>query len=101
VIAIHSEILTRVTEENPLLLAPTDKIEPTIVFGRKYSVGFPSRSDWLDPGSVLQPNSVTFYTDGSLLDGRAGAGVYSESQNTGVAYSLGSERNLYNLYVFL
>jgi hypothetical protein len=45
----HSEILTRMTEEDPLLLAPSDKIEPTNVFGRKFSVGFPSRTDWLDP----------------------------------------------------
>jgi hypothetical protein len=51
----NSEILTGMTVENPLLLAPTDKIEPTNVFGRKFSVGFPSRTDWLDPGSVLLP----------------------------------------------
>jgi hypothetical protein len=50
----HSEILTRMTEENQLLLAPTDKIEPKNVSGRKFSVGFPSRTDWLDPGSVLR-----------------------------------------------
>jgi hypothetical protein len=73
----HSEILTTKTAENPLLLAPTDKIGPTIVFGTKFSVGFSSRTDWLDPDSVLSPNSVTFYTDGSLLNVRCGAGCIS------------------------
>jgi hypothetical protein len=47
-------------EKNTLLLTPSHKIEP-------------SRNDWLDPGSV------------SSLDGWAGAGVNSESQNTGEA----------------
>jgi hypothetical protein len=67
-----------------------DKIESTNVFGRKFPVGFPSRTDWLDIGSVLPSNRVTFYTDGSLLNGRAGAGVCSESKNTGEANSLGT-----------
>jgi hypothetical protein len=33
----HSEIFTKMTEKNP-----SDKIEPTNVFGRKFSVEFPS-----------------------------------------------------------
>jgi hypothetical protein len=32
---------------------------------------------------------VTFYTDGSLFNGLAGARVYSESPITGEAYALG------------
>jgi hypothetical protein len=79
----RSDILTRRTEANPLLLTPNDMIELTHVFGRKLSVGFRSGTDWLDPGSVFAPYSVIFYTDGSLLNGRAVAGVYSKSQNTG------------------
>jgi ribonuclease HI len=31
-----------------------------------------------------------FFTDGSLLDGQAGAGVYSETQNMSEAYALGT-----------
>jgi hypothetical protein len=40
-----SVILSRMTEENPVLLAPCDKTEPTNVFERRFSVKFPSRSD--------------------------------------------------------
>jgi hypothetical protein len=60
---------SKITEKNPLLLAPTDKIEPTNVFAKKFSVEFPSRTNWLDPVSILPPISVIFYTDGSLLHG--------------------------------
>jgi hypothetical protein len=49
----HSLILTRVTEEKPLS-------------------NFPSRTDWVDPDSLLPPNSVTFYIDGSFFNGWAG-----------------------------
>jgi hypothetical protein len=48
------------------MLAPSEKIEPTNVVEWKLSVGFPFRGDWLDSGSVLSLNSVTFYTDGSI-----------------------------------
>jgi hypothetical protein len=44
----HSEVFTKMTEENPLLLAPSDKIEHTYVFGSKFSVELPSRTEWLD-----------------------------------------------------
>jgi hypothetical protein len=53
--------------DDPVLHAPTDKIEPTHIFGRKFSVGYSSKTVWLDPESELLPNSVTFYTDRSLL----------------------------------
>jgi hypothetical protein len=52
------------------------QIETTNDFGRKFYVNFPSRTDWFDPESILSPNSVVYYTDGSLLNGQAGAGVY-------------------------
>jgi hypothetical protein len=37
------------TEETPILGAPSDKIEPKNNFGRKFSGEFASRADWLDP----------------------------------------------------
>jgi hypothetical protein len=51
------------TEGNSLFLAPSDNIEPTNVFERRFSEEFPSRTDCLDFGSVLPPNNLTFYTD--------------------------------------
>jgi hypothetical protein len=49
----HSEVFTKMTDKNPQLLAPSDKIESTNVFGRKFSVEFPSRTEWLDPVSIF------------------------------------------------
>jgi hypothetical protein len=49
----HSEVFKKTTEENPLLLAPSDMIEPMNIFGRTFSVEFPSRTEWLVPMSIL------------------------------------------------
>jgi hypothetical protein len=67
---------------------PSDKIGPINV--RKFSVKLPSRTDKVVAGSLLPPNSVTFYTDGSLFNTRAGARIYSESINIGESYALGT-----------
>jgi hypothetical protein len=36
----HSEIFSKVTDEIPFTLASSDKIEPTNVFDRRFSVEF-------------------------------------------------------------
>jgi ribonuclease HI len=72
--------------EDPILLALAYKIYQTNVFGRKYHVNFSSRIDWFNPASVLSLNSVIYGTDGLLLNGQAGAGVYSDSQDFGEAF---------------
>jgi hypothetical protein len=87
----HSEIFTRITEENPVLLAPSDKIELINVFGRKLSLEVPSRTSWADPVSIVPPNGVTFYTDGSLL---------KESPITGEAYTIGIYATVFQSKVY-
>jgi hypothetical protein len=43
----HSEVLIRMIDEMPLLLAPRDKFLTLNVFDRKFSVDFPpTRDDW-------------------------------------------------------
>ena len=96
----HSEIFSKVADEIPSTLALSDKIEPINVFDRRFTVEFPSRTDWFDQKSILPPNSETFFTDGSLLDGQAGAGVYSESHNTGEAYALGTLATVFQSEVY-
>jgi hypothetical protein len=43
---------------------------------------------------------VIFYTDGSLLNGQTGAGVYSESIEIGDAYALGSNSTVFQSEVY-
>jgi hypothetical protein len=42
---IHSEVLIKMTDERPLLLAPRDNVTLNI-FVRKFSVDLPTKEDW-------------------------------------------------------
>jgi hypothetical protein len=60
--------------EIPLLLAPSDKIKPSNVFGRIFYLKIPRRTEWLGPVSVFQYHLQSII----LYRYRVGAGVYSE-----------------------
>jgi hypothetical protein len=75
----HSEVLIKMTDKMPLLLAPRDKFVTFNIFGRKHSVDFPTREDWsTECVDLVAPDGLVFFTDGSLCEGRAGAGVFSD-----------------------
>jgi hypothetical protein len=72
-------LLIKMTNEMPLLLAPRDKFVTLDIFGRKFSVDFPTREDWsTECVDLVAPDGLVFFTGGSLCEGRAGAGVFSD-----------------------
>jgi hypothetical protein len=72
----HSEVLIKITDEMPLLLAPRDKFVTLNIFGRKFSVDFPAREN-----RSTKCVDLVFFTGGSFCEGRAGAGVFSDILN--------------------
>jgi hypothetical protein len=70
----HSQVLIRMIDETPLLLAPRDKFVTLNIFDRKFSVNFPTREDWsTECVDLVAPDGLVFFTDGSLCGVRAGA----------------------------
>jgi hypothetical protein len=69
------------SDEWPSLLAPADKIVPIIAFERRFKVELPPKSFWLCQQTleILPSDGVSFYKDGSLCEGRVGAGVFLET----------------------
>jgi hypothetical protein len=66
----HSEVLIRMTDEMPLLMAPRDKFVTLNIFDRKFSVDFPTR-DWSkECVDLVAPDGIVLFTDGSLYSGR-------------------------------
>jgi hypothetical protein len=60
----HSEVLIKMTDEMPLLLAPRVKFVTLNIFDRKFSVNFPTREDWSTEWfNLVAPDGLIFFTD--------------------------------------
>lgn len=90
----HASLWLEMTANKPLLLAPSDCMIPIIHTLRNFSVSFPSRELWLEDESLCNSDH-TFYTDGSLLEGMAGCGVFSENPRTELSRCLGPNASVF------
>jgi hypothetical protein len=83
-------------------LASRDKIVPIIAFEKGFLVELPPRSSWLsqETSEILPSDGVIFYTDGSLYEGRAGAGVFSDTLDIMESYALISLATVFQTEVY-
>jgi hypothetical protein len=92
----HSEVLIKMTDEMPVLLAPRNKFVTLNIFDRKFSVDFPTREDWsTEYVYLVAPDGIVWFTDGSLCGGRVGAGVFFDILNVRESYALGSHATVF------
>ena len=72
---------------------PADLITKTKVFGKQYKCLVMERKDAVQYENALEPSIIRCYTDGSKLNGRAGASFYIEyasgSQTDQIFFHLG------------
>jgi hypothetical protein len=63
----RSEVLIRMTDETPLLLAPRKHFVTLNIFDMKFSVDFPTREDWSTQFvDLVALEGLIFFADGSL-----------------------------------
>lgn len=81
---------------------PTDDKIPSTSFRRGYEVHFPTRENWSDDAWVLDNkfNALAIYTDGSLTEEGAGAGVYFCNEDLGIQVPLGRYCTVFQAEVF-
>jgi hypothetical protein len=88
-------------DEMLLLLAPRDKFMTLNIYSRKFSVDFPTREDWsTECVDLVAPDGLVFFTDGSLCEGRAGAGVFSDILNIKESYAFGSHTTVFQSEIY-
>jgi len=83
------------------MLAPSDLTLNSSFPYRTFSSRFPSRDEWTS-GYLERSisDSIVCYTDGSLLEGRAGAGVFSRELRLQQSYSLGKYCTVFQAEIF-
>lgn len=90
----HSRIWFKTIATDPTFDMPSDKINPVFKFNKNYKIHFPSREEWLN--GVLPPKHGTvWYTDGSLIEESAGAGLYNANPLIEVSIPLGNHSSIF------
>lgn len=74
----HAELL--LTRRSGELLMPCDRITRKMIFG-SVTVDIPEREAWTEGVPPLPDDTIKWYTDGSRMDGLAGAGIYYAEMN--------------------
>ena len=80
----HVDVCNEAKENLPLLSMPADVITKTNVFGKQYKCLVMERKDTMQYENALEPSIIRRYTDGSKINGRAGASFY-------IKYASGSQ----------
>ena len=85
----HARIWEETVKSNPLL-ARKDEITPILISAKRYQVIIPPRELSLEPKpDFLRPEGLIWYTDiGSLMNGKAGAGIYGHRSRVKISLSL-------------
>jgi len=97
----HGRIWGRATDQCPLLLMPGDHQISKLVPSNLFKVIVPDREEWgADYGPEFFRNSDVWYTDGSLVAGGAGAGIFASSRRLSQSIALGSYTTVFQAEVF-
>ena len=100
----HVDVCNDAKENLPFLSTPADLITKTKVFGKQYKCLVMERKDAVQYENALEPSIIRCYTDGSKLNGRAGASCYIEyasgSQTDQNFFHLGRYRTVFQAEVF-
>ncbi|XP_062704816.1 uncharacterized protein LOC134287172 [Aedes albopictus] len=99
--SIHTSLFPLLVNWDKIVLAPSDLTIACNFPYRTFSTKVPSREECTS-GYLERSISdgIVCYTDGSLLEGRAGAGVYSRELRLYQSYSLGRHCTVFQAEIF-
>ncbi|KAJ8945002.1 hypothetical protein NQ318_010204 [Aromia moschata] len=77
-----------------------DSVEPTICPSLKLGIQIPSRDDWDNTNNTICQNGIIWFTDGSKIGDKAGAGVYGKTTRTKLSFALGSYASVFQAEIY-
>ncbi|KAJ8958679.1 hypothetical protein NQ318_016404 [Aromia moschata] len=96
----HATIWNKATKNCPVLLMLQDSSEPTICPSPKLGIQIPSRDDWDNINNTICQNGIIWFTDGSKIGDKAGAGVYGKTTRTKLSFALGSYASVFQAEIY-
>lgn len=100
----HSCILKMMFKELPILEATGDLMVPKLCPSHEYVVQIPNRDEWsVEGGAPLSCVSSEWklcFTDGSVMDMKAGASVFSEFFELSLSFNLGVYATIFQAEIF-
>jgi hypothetical protein len=81
--------------QTPILWAPSDFASVNPFTEINFQVKFPKREQWTEPSSLPATGEIVFYTDGSLMNGSAGAGIFCASPELKLSIPLGQYTSVF------
>lgn len=96
----HVEIWKKATQNCPVLLMLQDSMMPTTSPSQTLRIQIPERSDWEVEKSTICQHGIIWFTDGSKIGDKAGAGVYGKTTRTRLSFALGSYATVFQAEVY-
>ncbi|KAG5674273.1 hypothetical protein PVAND_004253 [Polypedilum vanderplanki] len=96
----HAKLWGRMVDENLLWMAPMDCMIPINASSQRYRVVLPTREDWQEGALIQLGAEVVLFTDGSLCEGLAGAGVYSAGLVLDLSFRLAHHITVFQAEVY-
>jgi ribonuclease HI len=97
----HSTILVQLHQSDPIFNMRADVMRPEYNFEPKYRVELLSRKDWtIGMGTPPIVKGQVWFTDGSHMEGRTGAGVYGQSNGRRLSLPLGQYATVFQAKVY-
>lgn len=85
---------------DPILSIPfSDNMLVRYNFEKTFKVTIPKRHEWANNPPKFDPNSITWYTDGSKTNHGVGAGVYCKKPRVNISVSLGEYSSVFQAEV--
>ncbi|KAJ8914731.1 hypothetical protein NQ315_017441 [Exocentrus adspersus] len=96
----HVSVLSQLVERDKLLEAPSDKIPPTYVFKKNFTVEIPSREVWNRDSDALVSQGLVWFTDGSETLEGTGAGVRGVRPRVELNFPLSKHASVFQAEMF-
>jgi len=96
----HGSITKAVAQDTALDMV-SDSMCKEVVFTKPFTVELCSREEWVSPGGpYADKETLIWYTDGSLIEGKSGYGVYSKFPKTELQACLGQFCTIFQAEIF-